>query len=81
MTKRDLIEALAALNVPDDAPILLKDFDRDGDCYGVSEITKLSLVPVEKHIYETAWSSQRQTCYRLKDEKDSLSSLGIVIEL
>jgi hypothetical protein len=79
MTKRELIEALEALDVPDDAPILRKEFDRDGDWVGLIEAKELEKTGVKSHRYSSAYSGKTQTFY-CPAEGYASSIPGVVIE-
>jgi len=80
MTKRELIEALEALDVADDAPVLSRDFDRDGEMIGVSEASELCLLAVTPHTYEPAWGVTSITVYRDVGKETFKSVPGIVVD-
>jgi hypothetical protein len=80
MTKRELIEALEALDVADNAPILCRDFDRDGEMIGVSEASELCVLPVTPHTSDPAWGGAMITVYRNIGEETFKSVPGIVID-
>jgi hypothetical protein len=80
MTKRELIEALEALDVADDAPILCRDFGRDGEMVGVSTVTNINLLPVIPNTYEPSYGGRRRTDYIYMGKETFESVPGIVID-